>query len=259
MRKLVASSSIVAVLALACSACGNNDPKSASPEQPASSTSPSGSPFPLGAAKAAAGEALLTIEDMPPGWSTSKDDSTDDDSGQFEEQLGKCLHAPPSLFSDDGTDRTHQDSLDFDSPDGNTTISESVSVGTLANQKQGFSILRQDNAMDCLTTTFDAYAKDQFAKNDDPALKDATLGDVQVGQLSAGRFGDDSLAMRATIPVSASGISITVYVDIIYVRSQNAVANLTFEGVGTPVDPQTSAQFTRLATKKLTGVTYPRA
>lgn len=202
---------------------------------------------------------MLTISDMPQGWSTSKSDSDDTgDTSQMEAQLSDCLHAPPGLIGDeDGPDSTHVDSPDFNSPDGNTTIDETVSVSTPALIDEGFTVLKAPTATDCYATAVNALLKQEIAQSTDKDLKSATIGDADVGQLNAGRYGDDTVAMRVTIPLSVSGFSSHVYLDVIFIRHSNAVATLEFESTGTPVDTHTTAQFAQLATRKLAQGTYP--
>ncbi|MEJ7628875.1 MAG: hypothetical protein WKF54_04715 [Nocardioidaceae bacterium] len=202
------------------------------------------------AAQSAANAALLSISDLPAGWSTSKDESDDSETAEFETQLADCLGAPSSIVNADEA-AVHVESPDFDSPDGNTTISETLSVDRTERTEQVFAVLHQSNLTDCMTDALGAYMQKTFADSDDPDIQSAKLGDVEVGQLSAGHYGDDTVALRATVPVEVSGISISVYLDVLYIRQGNAVENLTFEGVGTPVDPQTTARFAQLATRKL--------
>lgn len=254
---------MAAVVVLACSACGSSSDssQSGSPTVSASaSSSPTGSPFPTEAAKSAATAALLTVSDAPAGWSTSKADDSDDpaDSDKFETQLSDCLHAPPGLIGDKDTpDSVHADSPEFDAPDGNSSVSETVSVGRTSHVDQMFALLKQANATDCFTTTVGGLMKQEFDSSDDPDLKQAKLGDVSVGQLNAGHYGDDTVAMRVTVPFEVSGLSMSVYLDEVYIRHANSVADLELQGTGSPVDTQTAAKFAQLATKKLTQGTYP--
>jgi hypothetical protein len=262
VRKYLTSTSIAAALVLACGACGSsgNSSQSKPASDPGStSSSPTGSPFPTSAAKAAASAALLTISDLPQGWSTSKqDDSDDSDTDKFATELSDCLHAPPGVLGDkDTADSVHEDSPDFDSPDGDTTISETVSVSRSSHADQVFALLRQPNATDCLTTAMTEVVKQMIADSKDADLHKATIGDVQVGQLNAGHYGDDTVALRITVPLEVSGLSVSVYDDEVYIRHSNAVANLSFEGTGTPVDTEIASKFAKLATQKLVQGTYP--
>jgi hypothetical protein len=255
---------VAALLALTCAGCGggaSNDEAatgqtSNSQSTPSGSSSASGTPFPTAAAQSAANAALLSINDLPAGWSTSKDESDDSDAAEFQTQLADCLGAPSSIVSGDEA-AVHVESPDFDSPDGNTTISETISVDRAERVEQVFAVLHQSNLTDCMTEALGDYMKQAFADSDDPDVQSVKLGDVEVGQLSAGHYGDDTVALRATVPVEVSGISTSVYFDVLYIRQGNAVENLTFEGLGTAVDPQTTARFALLATRKLSQQDLP--
>jgi hypothetical protein len=255
----IVATAVVALLAVTCAACGggsSSDAKGGAAETQGVASSPTSTPFPTAAAQSAASAAVLSISDFPAGWSTSKDESDDDDATAFQEQLADCLGASPDLIRGDRA-AAHEDSPDFDSPDGNTTISETLSVDRMERADQIFAVLHQSNLTDCMTEALGPYMEKAFADSDDPNLQTANLGDVEVGQLSAGRYGDDTVAIRATVPVEVGGFSTSVYLDVLYVRHANAVASLTYEGVGTPVDPETTDTFTRLATRKMTQQTFP--
>lgn len=243
--------------------CGGSSSSGGGPASQSGSATPtsSGPAFPKAAASSAARSALLTISDFPSGWSTSKDDSASNDSSdkKFQQELADCLHAPAGLLGHDEANSADADSPDFDSPDGNTTISESVSVSQSDRVDQLFSILKQDNATDCFSTTVNAYLKEEFAKTDDPDVKQATLGNIEVGRLSTGHYGDDTFGMRTTVPVEVKGLTLKVYLDLLFIRHANAVASLDFESEGTPIDTSTTDRYARLATEKLTRISLPTA
>ena len=253
----MAATSAGALLALTCAACGGGSSDSeAGGAQPSKSSSPSGSPsdaespFPTAEAQSAASAAVLTISDFPAGWSTSKDSSDDSESSGFQDQLAECLGAPDGLMNKDGA-AAHEESPDFDAADGNTSVSETLSIDRTERAEQIFTILHQPNLTDCMSDAMGDYMKKVLADSDDADLQSAKLGDVEVGQLSAGHYGDDTVALRATLPFEVSGLSTSVYFDVLYVRHANAVESMIFQGLGTPVDPVTTARFTRIATRKL--------
>lgn len=190
----------------------------------------------------------MSISDFPAGWSTSKDDSEDDATASFQKQLAGCLGAPSDLLYGAAV---RQESPDFDSPDGNTSLSETLSIDRTERAEQVFDVLHQSNMTDCMADSMGDYINRAFAESDDSDLQSAEVGDVEVGQLSAGHYGDDTVAMRATIPVEVSGLSISVYFDVLYVRSANTVVSVVFQSQDTPVDPQMTSKFTRLAVRKV--------
>ena len=255
---LVRTMAVAILLTFSCSGCvgssngaaGDKAASSSSPT-PSGSSSASSTPFPTAAAHSAANAAVLNISDFPAGWSTSKDKSDDSDTSLFQKQLGDCLGASTSILSGDKA-AVYVESPDFDSPDSNTTVSETLSVDRTERAQQVFAILHQSNLTKCMTDALSAYMKKSFADSDDADVRSAKLGEVEVGQLSSGHYGDDTVSLRATVPVSFSGISTSVYLDVLYVRRGDAVENLTFQSAGTPVDPETTARFARLATRKLT-------
>jgi hypothetical protein len=245
---------LVAAL-LTISGCGgsNGGPSSTQPQ-----LTPTGSPFPRAAAQRAAREALLTISDFPSGWSANRDKSDDADNEKFSQQLSTCLHAPAGLLGHESSEAVSEDSPSFDPPDGgDTSINETVAISRLTRVQQLLRVLQQSNATDCLASTLNSFIKTQVAKSDDPDVRAATIGDVEVGQVSFPTYGDESVPMRATIPVSGNGLTIKVYVDVLFVRHQNAVIIMTFEASGSPVDAEVEQKFAKVAADKLAGVSLP--
>lgn len=249
---------LVVVTLFVLTGCGGSGSGGTETSPGANDSTPSGPPFPLAAAQQAARQALLSIGDFPSGWSTSKDKSNDDNSKKFVQQLSSCLHAPRGLLGRGHTDAASEDSPDFDSPDGgDTTVSETVSVSRLVKVQQLLRVLQQTNATDCFASALNVYIKTQVANSSDPDVRAATVGDVQVGQVSFPTYGEESVPMRASIPVSANGFSTKVYVDLLFVRHANAVAILSFEATGTPVDADTEQKYAKIAADKLSSVALP--
>lgn len=256
MKRGLAAAILVPLVVAGCG--GGKSSASHSPTASPTSSEPS---IPKAAASTAATQALLTINDFPSGWSTSKDDPDSNDSSdkKFDTQLADCLHAPVGLLHSGGTDSVDADSPDFNSPDGNTTISESISIAQSSRVKQLFSVLHQDNAVSCVSTTVNAYVKEELAKSNDPDVKQAKFGQIEVGQLSTGHYGDDTVGMRATLPIEVQNLTLHVYLDLLFLRHANAAAFLTFESEGTPVAATDTSKYAQLATEKLSRISLPTA
>jgi hypothetical protein len=240
---------------------GPNIPASTSPGTAAAPTNLAGPPTPSGgtflfAAGAAATRALWTVSDFPAGWATTPDTGTDATTAA-DIALASCLRVPAALLTGKAGDTARVKSPNFNAPTGNATASETVSASAGNRVATLMTALKQPGAIGCLTTLLNTAIRTETAASTDPTIKNATIGSVQLGQLSTGRYGDDTVAFRATIPITAQGLSLIAYIDEIYIRRGGAVASLTFEDVGTAFDTTTQTQLATTAAAKLTAANIP--
>lgn len=252
---------MLALSALLLSACGGGGSNATHPSLATARNSPgpssSGSPFPKTAALHAARSALLAVSDLPAGWSTSAASHSNDETA-FDARLASCLHVSPTLVGSAGADGAHADSPDFNSPDDtNATVSETVSIDTAPRVNSGFAVLRSPRLPGCFDSLVGPYLKQELAK--DPSTASASLGQVSTGQLSFPQLGEDSVAFRSTIPFSIQGQTASVYIDVVFARSRNAVMQLSFEDVLSPFDTVTAEHIARRAYRKLTTTAIPTA
>ncbi len=227
----------------------------------AGSSAPTASvaPFPSAAASTAGSRALWTISDFPTGWASAPDTSPGA-SDKADAALAKCLHVPVSVVTGKGdVSSVRANSPDFNAPSGNATASEIVTVSTTSRVVTLMTALKSPAATGCLGALLDTAVKVTVAQSTNPILKQATIGSVQVGQLSTGHYGDDTVAFRVSVPLTAESLSVTAYLDEIYIRRANAVASLTFEDVFSAFDTTIETQLAATAANKLAAVDIPAA
>src|SRR4051794_21698446 len=121
----------------------------------ASPSTSSDSFFDKAAASSAAKSALLVIGDFPAGWASTTPEADEEGDQAFQEKFTDCLKAPDDLFSDNSPGSTSEDSLDFNSPDENTTISSSVSIAVPGKMRQFFELIKGDTVNPCLAQVLD--------------------------------------------------------------------------------------------------------
>ena len=184
----------VVLLLLTTVACNDSpsqvsqDPATTSPAP--SSSSPTASAFPQERAQAAAEASLLQLDDFPAGWSTSKPEDTGDEATKFQQPLARCLDLPVDMFTSGAAESARAETLDFNSPDNNQRISESVTITTSERATNLTNALAGSKAADCLGATLDEYMHYQFENDDDPDIRQADLGTVSAGAVSFPRYGD---------------------------------------------------------------------
>jgi hypothetical protein len=239
------------LLALACAlaSCSGGSSGGSTKAAPASTPTQTGSAFPTEAATTAARAALLTVNDFPSGWATSEATPKDVKSQTL---LATCLHIPVELVTGDGPGIVVEQSPDFNSPDGDSSVSDAVLVSSGENLDTLFAGLRSPNFPDCARQDVD-----QGFKDDPSALDGATLGRLDVGQISFPSIGDDLEAIRVHVPVSKDGASVDVYLDLVFVRSGNAVADLEFDSEFDTFPTSDEQRTARLAVQRIQSVSFP--
>jgi hypothetical protein len=193
---------------------------------------------------------VLRINDFPTGWSTSPDDSDNSDSKKQDAELAHCLNVPLGEISGPaGKDEAEVDTPDFNAPGGNPSTSEDVSISTTHEETQEMNVLSQSSASGCLSTYLNELLKMELSS--DKSTKGVTVGHLTVGNVSFPTLGDQTVAFRASVPISGEGISISVYVDPIFMRLGNASVAMFYVSEGSPFDPAMEVSTARKAMKKL--------
>lgn len=248
----------LAALVLALTGCGGDDdeepaagPGAAESALPTPEGTSSDRSFDEAAASEAARGALLTISDFPSGWSTSEPDPETPEDEQFGAQLETCLGVPAGLLGDDREGSVSEDSLDFNSPDDIITVGSSVAIAQPGAMAEFFDVISGDKLAPCLAETMDSAVRAELEKNEDAALEDVTFDEAQVGQLSLPTFGDESVPLRATLSVSAAGLSFDVIIDLLFIRDGNNGAFLTFEGAGSAVPAELEEKYAGIVESRL--------
>jgi len=243
------------VSASAIAACGSSSSgggnTTAGNTQPAA-TSSSGS-FDKTAAQQTAQSAVLTLDDLPAGWTSkpSQDSQADDDA--VNAQLASCLGVSASFFAKDGPDKVEVKSEDFESPNNGASgsVSENVDVETADRIANDFSVVNSSKLPGCLSTVYGSFLKQKFAE--DPQTKAATVGKVTVTRGKIPTYGDQSAGIEIKVPFSIATTNAEVDIDMVFVRVGNTAAQLVFENTFKPFDTQTAASITSKAAAKLGG------
>lgn len=233
-------------------ACGGGSSGGASPNAQSSpgATTSSASP----GANVAAQAALLTLSDLPKGW-TSKPSAAVGSSTALNTKLAHCLRVSPSVVGGAGDNSVRVNSPDFTPPDeSSAAASEVLSIESAGKVGAGFSALSSPRLPRC----FDSIAGASFKKE---AAQDASSG-TKFGKLTGARLkfpllGEKSAAFGFEIPVSTSGRSIDIFDNLVFIRDGDAIVELTYEDVGAIFDEATAVTIARKAVAKLGAAAIP--
>ena len=168
------------------------------------------------------------------------------------------MHVSPTLFGNGSTDSVSVDSPDFSPPGGsNTSVSESVHVGTTAKADAEFSLFTSPRLTGCLDSVFGTFLKQSFAK--DPSTRSAKLGTPTTKRIDFTSFGDETDAFSFSIPFEVQGQHVTVYIDFVFIRHANSGVQLSFFNISSPFDLATAEGLASKAFDKLTAANIPAA
>jgi hypothetical protein len=78
-----------------------------------------------------------------------------------------------------------------------------------------------------------------------------SIGTPTAAQMSFPSFGAQSIAFRITVPITAKGLNVNVYLDAVAVRKGRAYTLLTFQRSSTPVSSSMEESLTALTVRRL--------
>lgn len=245
--------SVVALMAASALAACSSSSSGGAAAQPTTGTSSTAttSSFDPVAAQHTAQAAVLTLHDLPAGFTSSPSTDSAADDATVNNQLASCLGVPASLFARSGPDKVEVNSDDFDTPNqgASGSVSETVDVETADRLSQEFAVVNSDKVPGCLQTVYGKFLKQKFAQ--DPQTKAAKIGTVTATKSNIPSYGDESAGFELKVPFSIGGTNAAVYLDIIFVRVGTVSAQVVFENSMQPFDTTTAATITQTATDKL--------
>jgi hypothetical protein len=114
----------------------------------------------------------------------------------------------------------------------------------------------EKTAMDALNYVEETIQSEEFRDciNDflrEQSDEDVTFDEVQVGQVSFPSFGDRSSAWQVVIPAQSEGLSLTVYLDVVYIVRSRAFSSLLFADFLTPFDEQLRTDLARVVSRRM--------
>ena len=180
--------------------------------------------------------AILTLDDVPSGWEQlpgSEDDEAD------QEQIAECVGVDVAdLYEEDNPEAD----ATFGAPDDSELQVGWTTAATVDVAEFRFETLTSDRALDCLRdVVVDAI----------PADGDFEVGEVSLNRVSFPQFGDDSTAIRVTVPVTAQGMSVEAFFDAVFVRAGRAIGTVNYLSFFSPADPAKVEGFVQTMLDKL--------
>lgn len=234
MRHRHSKTALICVVLFSIAGCSSEGADSDGTPSPAGSSSTTALSAATAADLRSAEAAGLKIGDLPSGW-TAQPPEEDPDIPKASAELARCLGVTEAELNQSGP--AEYESPDFEDENSNS-VSNSISYRPTAGEiSKSFQLVSDPRVPGCLTTavkTVIEYTLDHPKSSDDTLPKGTSIGTPKIGQMSFKRFGDQSVAYRATVPVSAEGLSINVFLDLIFIAKGRAGIGMQFSGAITP-------------------------
>jgi hypothetical protein len=192
---------------------------------------------------AAAEAALLTVADLPEGWTEAPHEG---DASALDARLAECVGVDGDRIT--AADATAQGAL-FASPEGALSLTQDIGVfATERDARTVVAFTAEPGVPTCFAEAYGELAVDVFAAT---LAEGAELGAPTATRLQVGSVGDATQAVRVVVPVTGDPAVVEITIDHVVVRGGRALAGLTFENraEATPVetiDAVTAAVATRL-------------
>ncbi len=224
--------------AVALAGCGSS--RSNTSSTPAGAAHASSAP----SARAIAQHALLRISDFPSGWVATP---TRRRSSQptLSAEVAACLHIPASEVARPSDEVR---SPRFHGPRGQSVGSSADVAATEARARRSISLVARPGATACLASAFDRSVREGLGSG---RLAGVSIGRAAVRTLPMPRVGDESVALRITIPLAAAGRRLPVIVDGIELRVGRADASITTMALGAPPPQATDLHLAGLVATRL--------
>ncbi len=263
-RHVKAACGVTAALVVLLASCGGGSgTKSSSTTVPGGSTSTTSagrSSAQLAADRQTARAALLRLSDLPAGWDAkARDDSSNNTPAlkAAEKAFGQCLGIDPALLSNqDDTTKATATSDKF--TDGqNMAVENNVEYEPDTTQlNQVMTALQQPQARQCFQTFVNTAVKSSIEHPSPGSTipQGVTFGNPEVATVNLpGLNADTAVDYRVSMPVSARGFTISVYLDLLFATRARAVTLLTYQDVSKPFPADRETRLANTVLNRLPG------
>jgi hypothetical protein len=240
------------VVALASSCGGSSKPSTTKTTVGAGTTSTAGvTTTTISPDVAKAQGALLSLSDLPAGWTATPTDNSGDNIGLGGQdgtaQLASCLGVATSSLD---SNPPQADSPTFTSPDEALTVDDEVQVfPTVAAAVNDFSLFSSSKTPACITQVFNGPLRKQFTDELQPGQ---TLSSVSSTARTFPRVGDHSGDVQITFVVGQSGTNVKVFLDLIVVTKGRSETILTVTQPQVLAQPGLTSQLAGIAAGRMT-------
>ncbi|MFZ0250808.1 MAG: hypothetical protein WAL61_12760 [Acidimicrobiales bacterium] len=188
---------------------------------------------------------LLTLADMPAGWTSTKNPNTGTNS-LGDAQLAHCIGVATSLVSENPPS---VNSRQFQNTQGTLLVGDNVTVFPSAtNAAAEYALAHNPKLAGCMTTVASGPLKTKlFGK----PPKGTTIGTPLVSPVAPSAFGTGVAGYAMSVPVTAQGVTLNVTVTQLVTVKGRLGHQVTFTSVGAPFSMALQRQIMAVAAKRL--------
>jgi hypothetical protein len=226
----------VAAGALVLSACGS----SSGPAQASGPTKATD----LALAK----QGLVVLSDFPTGWKASgKITSGSGSSADVpSDKIAACLGVPKAEIS---AQWPTENSPDFGNASGASTVDDEVQVfPTAARARTDFSTFSNARTPGCVESVLGPVLRQAAEKGGGAG---ASVGTITATRQSFPAVGDQSGEIELQVPLKASSVHITLYIDLVVITEGRLETTLSLDGTGSPFDQTLAEQLASAAVRHM--------
>src|SRR5688572_17290204 len=243
---------VVAIAVLLLAACGDSDDNTADTTVPpateapsttaAPSTTPATTTTPPTAAPdeaAIAQSALLTLDDMPSGWTESPTDDDDEQDAETIQRISDCSGLDAALIGDEVLGESQAKSPDLESPDELASVKHTLGFAPdEATATAAMTEIGDDALAPCyeeaMRTTFEEAAV--TTDPEDSLPEGMTLAEITMERIDPKVTvgADEAVWYTATATLDFQGQQIEIYLDLLFSRTGRVLSQLEFDGTTTP-------------------------
>ena len=243
-RTAIASIAVVALVA--CSESGDDTAGTTAPAAATDAPSTSAPPTTAVATTAPtltdgelAQSALLTLDDMPSGWTESPTDDDDEQDAQTIQRISDCSGLDAALIGDEVLGESQAKSPELESPDELASVKHTL--GFAVDEATAIAAMTEigDDALapcyeEAMRTTFEEAAV--TTDPDDSLPEGMTLADIAMERIDPKVTvdADEAVWYTATATLDFQGQQIEIYLDLLFSRTGRVLSQLEFDGTTTP-------------------------
>jgi hypothetical protein len=197
--------------------------------------------------KAQAKHYLLTLSDMPAGWTREKG-SSGNGSGSFPgaTQLASCIGVPSNLIS---SNPPEVDSPYYQNKAQTLEIQDSVSIFHSPKvAKAELAAMANAKTPSCMANLMNGTFKTKIAAS---AGKGATVGTITVTRADPAQFGNGTTGLVMSLPISSQGISVTATIAAVYYVKGKFGQQIDFNSYGSAFPSGIAKSITTVAINRL--------